>query len=319
MKRKNRLRLLLALTAAVFPCLDAFASSQREEPLRAAFFYSREIWVQDINIMQQIGNSIANALEDAPEVSLSCYGTDSLTMDQAVRAVISMETDVLFYYGLDSENAKINYQRLLDHGIRLILVDGDIEESGRFAYIGTDNYQSGRQAVELIQQEAGADARVGVLAPDIDTALCSVSSRLDGFLTAAREAGLSVEGTCETTYDSLSAIKSIRKFLETYPDVDVLYCAEAVSGQAAADVLRELGREDDLMVLTYDINSRIQEDLMEGALDITLSQDTEAVGQACADLLLELAKNRGMEEGNDVFFSCIPITSEDLEAGAYEE
>ena len=101
--------------------------------------------------------------------------------------------------------------------------------------------------------------------------------------------------------------------------MDVLYCAEAVSGQAAADVLRELGREDDLMVLTYDINSRIQEDLMEGALDITLSQDTEAVGQACADLLLELAKNRGMEEGTDVFFSCIPITSEDLEAGAYEE
>lgn len=34
----------------------------------------------------------------------------------------------------------------------MILVDGDVEESGRYAYIGTDNYGIGEEAADFLAE-----------------------------------------------------------------------------------------------------------------------------------------------------------------------
>lgn len=286
--------------------------NHNDQPLRAVIFYQSQIWVQDINIMQQIANSIAENLEGYSEIAFSSYGVENISMTEAIKAAINMKTDVLIFYGIDSEEARKDYQDLKEHGIRLILADGDVESSERFAYIGTDNYEAGVQAAEIIAQEKGNGTSVAVLTPNLETTLCSVGARLEGFRTVASSNGLEIDAYCETTYDSLTAIQEIETLLEEHPELEVLYCAEAVSGQAAADVIEERGLEDKIMVITYDINENIAEDLINGALDVTLRQDTEAIGKACAEKLIALAKEPEMENTEDILFSCIPMTAEEI-------
>lgn len=302
---------LIAFTVAG-GSIQAESQGEAQKPLRAVIFYQAQIWVQDINIMQQIAQSIERGLEGHPEVALSCYGTEDMSMTDAMKAAVNMKTDVMICYGLDSQEARRQYQNLADHGIRVILVDGDVEDCGRLAYIGTDNYGAGVQAAEIVLRENGEDSKIAVLAPNLQTGLRSVGARLEGFDAAAEANGLKIEAYCETTYDSLTAIQEIEALLDEHPDLDVLFCSEAVSGQAAADVIDEQGRNDEILVITYDRNQNIEDDLRKKALDLTLTQNTEAIGEACAQMLIALAADRTMETGEDVLFPCIPVTAEDL-------
>lgn len=315
MGKKKSIFLLCTVLMISGTVADAAGEST---PLRAVIFYQEQTWIQDINIMQQIAQSIQKNLEGHPEVALSCYGTENLSMTQSMKAAVNMKTDVMICYGVDSEEAKAGYKSLADHDIRIIMVDGDVEDSGRFAYIGTDNYGGGTQAAELVLNEKGKEAKVAMLAPSLDTGLRSVGARLDGFEDAAKENGMNIVAYCETTYDSLTAIEKIEVLLEENQDLEVLFCAEAVSGQAAADVVEEMGLKDQMMVITYDKNQRIEEDLEEEAIDVTLAQDTESIGKACADQLIALAAERTMESGKDAAFECIPITGRDLEGEKHE-
>ena len=284
-----------------------------EDPLRAVIFYESQIWVQDINIMHQIADSIEDNLGDTEDVALSAYRIENMEMSELMQAAVNMKMDVVLYYGINSEKAMENYEILAEHGIRLILVDGDVEETGRYAYIGTDNYQAGVQAADLVAENWEESTAVAVLAPSFGTILCSVGARLKGFEAEMKERNLAVTAYCETSYDSLTAITEIEKMLDENPDLTVLYCAEAVSGQAAADVAGERGMEDQLTVIAYDSNQRMEKDLMEGSLDVTFLQDIDSVGKSCAQALMELAANREKESGENVSFSCIPVRKEDLE------
>ena len=315
--RGYRLGAALLLGAMSCTATDSIAA-EGEEALRAAIFYPKQIWVQDINIMEQIAVSMENALQEAETVHLSCYGMEELVMEDAVEAAINMQTDILIYNGIDSEEAAQNYSRLQEQGIRLLLVDGDVESSGRLAYIGTDNEKAGWQAAEYIDQAMGSKAVIGVIAPALDTGLQSVGARLRGFAQASRERNMKVEVYCETTYDSLTAMQRIESMLDEQPQVKVSFCGEAVAGQAAADVGRERGLEEELTVLTYDMNSRISQDLRDRALDVTFVQDTEAVGKACADFLLQLAEEKNDLVPEDILFDCIPTELEDLVEESYE-
>ncbi|MDC7286256.1 sugar ABC transporter substrate-binding protein [Blautia schinkii] len=315
MGRRFSMRKTGALILAVlfiFSGCSAGTEETPKEPLRAAIFYRSDIWVQDINIMRQIADSIEKNLTGHYEVALSKYGTEGLSVTDAVNTAIDMQTDVLIFYSINSETALESYRGLKNKGIQLLLVDGDLEESGRFAYIGTDNYTSGQQANDAIVDTMGTECCVAVLSPALETTLCSVNARLKGFEAAAEASGLIIDAYCETSYDSLTAIERVKKLLDTHPDVEVLYCTEAVSGQAAADVVHARGLDDEIMVITYDINESMKDDLSSGALDLTLAQNTEEIGKACAEALIRLAHDRSAEKGDDVYFDCTLVASEDL-------
>ena len=72
-------------------------------------------------------------LEDHHEVALSCYGIENMSMTESMKAAVHMKADVMFCYGVDSEEARLGYQNLQEQGIRIIMVDGDVKDSGRFA------------------------------------------------------------------------------------------------------------------------------------------------------------------------------------------
>jgi len=287
--------------------------AEETKPLRAVIFYQEDTWIQDINIMHQIAQSIQKNLEDHPEVALSCYGTENMSIVEAIKATLHMKADVILCHGMDSEDARAGYQNLQEQGIQIIMVDGDVKDSGRFAYIGTDNYEGGVQAAKTVLEEKGKEAKIAVLAPSLTTGLRSVGARLDGFEDAAEEKEMNITAYCETTYDSLTAIQNIEQLLKSNPDLEVLFCAEAVSGQAAAEVVEEFELQDQMMVITYDRNQRIEEKLKNGTIDLTFAQNTEEIGKACAEQLIAMAADCKMEQGKDVLFECIPTTLQELE------
>ena len=268
------------------------AHGLEEKPLRAVIFYHEQTWLQDFNIVHEIADAIEENLEGHSEVAFSRYGMESVSVENVVKLAIRMKTDVLLFLGTRSEVSLEYYQALSDEGIRLILVDGDVEESGRYAYIGTDNYGVGEEAAGFLAEILEQQAEVAVLAPALQTGLRSVGARLDGFFAGAEEKGLNIVARMNTSYDSLTAISTVERLLDEHPGVKALFCADAVSGQAAGDVLEARWRSGDTVGITFDRNEKIENALRLGALDLTYTQDTETIGEACAQALVELAADR---------------------------
>ena len=79
-----------------------------EDPLRAVIFYQSQIWVQDINIMHQIADSIEDNLGDTEDVALSAYRIENMEMSELMQAAVNMKMDVVLYYGINSEKAMEN-------------------------------------------------------------------------------------------------------------------------------------------------------------------------------------------------------------------
>ncbi len=294
----------LARILAMLCCIMLCSLVKAEEPLRAVIFYQEQTWLQEFNIMHQIADKTQSALEGHPEVALSCYGVASMDVVQSIQAAIDMQADVLLCNGVNSEKCLAAYAQLHEAGVRLILVDGDAPEAGRLAYIGTDNAQSGAWALNWIADRCGQAARIAVLMPALNTSLCSVGARAAQFEKSAAEKGAMIVTKCETSYDSLEAIRRIGAMLDEHPEINVLYCTDAVSGKAAATLVQERALCDKITVITYDRFEQIDTYLESGAVDVTLTQNTEAVGTVCAEMLIRMANGEDIE---DLDFECIPV------------
>ncbi len=285
-------------------CLALSSCAMAESPIRAVIFYQEQTWLQEFNIMQQIARETQSALEGHPEVVISCYGTESMDIVKSVQAAIDMQADVLLCNGVDSEKCLAAYEQLKEAGIQLILVDGDTSKIERYAYVGTDNAKSGSWALNWILERCGQSACIAVLIPTLNTSLCSVGARAEQFEKSAEECHANIIAKCETSYDSLEAIHRIGAMLDEHPEINVLYCTDAVSGKAAATLVQERGLCDKMTVITYDRFEQIDAYLASGAVDVTLTQNTEAVGKACAEMLLHMAEGKN---GEDTSFECIPV------------
>ena len=296
----KRLMSIVAALWMTLVCMDAAAQA----PLRAVVFYQDRTWLQEFNIMRQIALKTQTALEGQNQVALSCYGLETVSIEKTVQAAIDMQADVLICNALDSENALAAYAKLNEAGIQLLFVDGDNKKAARYAYVGTDNAESGRWALDWIIEHCGQDASIALLMPTLNTSMCSVGARAEQFLKRAEERGAAITAECETSFDSLEAMRKIGIMLDEHPEIDVLFCTEAVSGKAAATLVQERGLCDEITVITYDRFARIDEYLESGAVDVTLTQNTEAIGTMCAQTLIRMAENANSE---DVYFSCLPI------------
>ena len=294
----------LARIIVMMSCALLCTLAKAEKPLRAVIFYQDQTWLQEFNIMRQIAYETQSALDGKSEVVISCYGMEAMDIVNSVQAAIDMQADVLLCNGVNSEKCLAAYEQLSEAGIHLILVDGDDPEIGRLSYVGTDNAQSGAWALNWILEHCGKEACIALLMPSLNTSLCSVGARADQFERSAAEQQANIVTKCETSYDSLEAIRRIGAMLEEHPEINVLYCTDAVSGKAAATLVQERGLCDKMTVITYDRFEQIDTYLESGAVDVTLTQNTVAIGKACAEMLLRMSEGKN---GEDVYFECLPV------------
>lgn len=158
-------------------------------------------------------------------------------------------------------------------GKRIVALISELGADTRDAFVGIDNKAAGATAAYMITQAIGdRPAAVGVVVGDNDFR-CHEDREI-GFRTTLREIGRRVvlageakgEDNPERTYFA------VRKMLETHPSIGAIY---NVSGgnDGLARAIRELGREQDVIVVTHELTHVSVPLLYENVLNFTFSQD----------------------------------------------
>ena len=317
-EQKKRMGILTALLLAVTSGITiADAAAEQREPLRCLIFYSKMKGVN--SVIAQAADEMERELEDTDDIEISAYPLSSdlySSLDYKVNLAIELDMDVLILSGTAAGGDQEAFAQLEEAGVKLILMDGDIADSGRCAYVGTDNEQAGRQGARLLEGQDNA-CRIGILsAPVSGTGVeGSRRERRQGFLEELEKMNSQTpdqfqvmeDMTC--SHEIQEASGQIGQLLEKEKELNVLFCLDSASGIAAARAVEQSGKQEEVYVICFDYPAQVEEEMEKGGIDVALVQDAQQCGRLCVQILKKIKEHPENTEVYRKMLECEVVTA----------
>jgi ribose transport system substrate-binding protein len=180
--------------------------------------------------------------------------------------------------------------RAIDGGIPVICVDSDAPQSKRFSYVGTDNYNAGRQGGELLGKLLNGRGEVFLLSVPGEP---NLEDRIRGYRDAlAKHPDIKIVDVGNDRADPNEAAKVARNILSAHPNIAGVGCVDAGGGEGTAVVLREKGLVGKVKIVGMDRNEATLSLIEEGVIDASIAQRTYTMAYMALGMLYDLHHNK---------------------------
>ncbi|PLV57217.1 sugar-binding protein [Thermotoga sp. SG1] len=280
--------------------------------------FSVFVFAEDISILlapKSLNNPYWFAVENGMKDAAEKLGIKA-TFDAPVEADAAKQAEKILSYivkGVDGigispndpEAIKVVVKRAFDKGIPVIMFDSDSPDSGRYVYIGTNNYNAGYEAGKLMAQfiekykPEKKTIKLAILTGGL--AALNLNERIRGFKDALEE--YSKQSGREIVYvadpfpcddDSAKAIQIIRDVTRKYTDLDGWFMSGGWPLFAPKEtVISALGgpeRMKDLLVVGFDTLLPELELVKAGAVKGLVGQRPYDMGYLSVLVLYNMAK-----------------------------
>jgi ribose transport system substrate-binding protein len=190
-----------------------------------------------------------------------------------------------------SPNDPANWTEYLNEVARqvhLITQDSDAPESDRLCYVGTDNYQAGREAGKLIKEALPEGGEVMLFVGKLDAQ--NARDRKRGIEDEIEGAGITIVDTLTDEADRAKAIANAENALVAYPDLDCMTGLWAYNGPAILTAVRDSGRLGDIKIVAFDEEDATLQGVKDGHIVGTIVQQPYQFGYLSVQLLAQLAR-----------------------------
>lgn len=272
--RKNKALLLLLLVSLL---LSACGQAQeRSSPYR--------IYLISKSTSTEFWRSVfagANAARAEYNVELTICGPeteeDYLGQNRYIEEAVRNHADAIVFSAISyTENAPA-IDAAAEAGIKIVVIDSDVNSSLVSARIGTDNIQAGRITAAAALDTDEAHLSVGI----VNFALVSRNGE-------EREIGLREElekdprveqiHTVNSLTDHVAARTSAISLLAEYPEINVLIGLNEPLGVGVAEASETLDLGSRVRVISFDSNIRCIDLLRSGAVSALIVQNPYAMG-----------------------------------------
>ena len=301
---------IVLLVVSVTGCAERSGENIDVKPTRILCFMKNE--GDSTDVWRQIYYGLRDAVGENSQYKISVYIYDeanNLTQTDRITCALLIRPDVVLLRASSWDGFIERLTELDDAYIRYIIFDGkDLPETNRLGFISSDNWAAGYQALEVLMNLIKAPLQIGLVNAGFHSQ--SVTEREESFRNAVME-----QENCEIVkYISsknqgslLENIENVQMMLEENPGINALFCSDSVAGQAAADVVRELGLADTIQIVCFDTNEYILDAVESGLIDAAIMQSTYNMGQLC----LQVLEN---PDGPKTYYTdCVIISKDNLE------
>jgi ribose transport system substrate-binding protein len=191
--------------------------------------------------------------------------------------------------------------KAVDGGIPVVTVDADLPASKRIAFVGTGNYQAGREGGRALARLLGGRGKIAILTKPGQS---NLEERVRGYRAAiAEHSGMEVVQVADTQSDATIAAQVAVAVLQRNPDLAGFACVEAAGGLGAATAVRERGLAGKVKIVAMDRGNDILELIGDGVIDATIAQQTALMPFYATQILFNLAN------------SSVPVAEDNAAAG----
>ncbi len=192
-------------------------------------------------------------------------------MEESFQKAIAEKVDGIILFGADDSLAYL-IDQAADAGVPTVTVDGDVKDSRRIAFVGTNNIQAGVIGGELIAELLNYSGQIAVLTePDVDLHI----DRTKGYQSVIDQYPamqiVDIGDTRATPDDSHDAAV---KLIQNNPGLDAIVCTDYFGGIGAAVAVEELGKVGEIKIISMDRNKYVLDKIEEGVIYATLVQQT---------------------------------------------
>lgn len=247
-------------------------------------------------VSQELDNPYWRAVEEGAEAAASEYGMDieytgpyRINPEEQLRLLdqaIASRADGILIQGTGKPESRSLVAKAAELGIPVVTVDADEPDSGRIAYVGTDNAAAGAAMAELVAEASGGSGRVGILVGTLSAD--SQRLRVEGFKSAlARYPGLSVADVRTTDISRLQAAKETEALLAMDPPVRFIVGFSALDGPGAADAAERLqpSRGGRPVIFAFDDLPATLAGMEQGSIRAAVAQEPRQMGREAVALM----------------------------------
>jgi LacI family transcriptional regulator len=191
---------------------------------------------------------------------------------------------------LDHPSVRAAINDLVDGGTKVVTLVSDVPSSRRHHYVGIDNIAAGRTAGALIGRLVGPRrGKIAVVAGS--QGLRDHAERIFGFnqVMASEFSQLDVLPIVEGRDDDGRSEQLTTRLLRDHPDIVGLYNAGAGT-PGVAKALIDTGRASQLVFVGHDVTAMTRKLLLQGVMDVVISQNPGHEARAAVRVLLALAR-----------------------------
>lgn len=227
-------------------------------------------------------NALAGMQDACEEVGydVNMVGPASLDLEQWVK---DMDSAIASGYDMLITTAVVDVivpgiQKAIESDIPVCLIDTDSEDSGRFSYVGLDNYQLG---IELADQVAelsdGAEVKVCFMGMDLTGT--NFIDRMNGFKDAIADNYPNIEVVTEqSAADAAAAADITGQVMNGFPEINCFVGLDGTVPKGIAQTLLEKGVQDDYYSVALSIDQQVLDYIRKGGIDAGVGLDYYTMG-----------------------------------------
>ena len=169
------------------------------------------------------------------------------------------------------ESLKPEIDKAVDAGIPVVTYSGDVPDSKRSTFVGTNQHDLGYFGGKKLGEVLGGKGDVAILTI---TGVSMFDDREAGYREAlAKFPGIRVVQTGDTKADTVTGINAAKAIMQRFPNLSAFACTDSVGGISAATAVKEAGKTGKVKVVSMDRNSDVLEQVKSGVLAGTIAQD----------------------------------------------
>ncbi|HEY5574095.1 MAG TPA: substrate-binding domain-containing protein [Anaerolineales bacterium] len=191
--------------------------------------------------------------------------------------------------------------KAVDSGIPVVTILGDLPESKRLAFVGSNQYDLGYTGGRAIAEALGGKGKVAILSiPGVGMFDAREAGYRDAFKAYP---DIEVVQVGDTKADTVTSINVAKDILQRHADLAAFVGTDSTGGIGAATAVEEAGKVGQVKVVSMDRNSDILQKIKDGTLTGTVAQDDAAMAYWCGLVLYNFAHHQA------------PLTSDNSAAG----
>jgi ribose transport system substrate-binding protein len=257
----------------------------------------------------------ANAAKAEYNVNLLIRGPDTeenfAGQNMYIQEAIRNHADAIVFSAISYTENAAAIDEAAEAGIKIVVIDSDVNSSRVSARIGTDNIQAGRITAAAALDTPEEHLSVGI----VNFAQFSRNGE-------EREIGLReqlekdprVEQICtvNSLTDHEAARESAVALLADHPEINVLIGLNEPLGVGVAEASQELGLKDRVRVISFDSNIRCIELLRRGDVSALIVQNPYAMGYLGVETAWEILEGKSFRPDQLIDTATTIITRENM-------
>ena len=183
---------------------------------------------------------------------------------------IAMNPDAIILSPSSKSEITEAANRIVVAGIRLVLIDSELDQNLQSVVVETDNVAAGKKMGDFILKNLPEDPVIGVVAHVKSSS--TAQERYQGLCEGLEEEEKHIVGTvyCDSNYEK--AYSRTKELLEEHPDINVLVGLNEYSAIGAGKAVRDLGLSDEILMVGFDSSIAEVQMLEEGVFNAIVVQ-----------------------------------------------